>query len=260
MSRIDTTFQKLNNKAAFIPFIMAGDPDLKTTAEILNALPDAGADIIEIGIPFSDPMADGPIIQEAGLRALQHNTNIDDIFKIVRNFREKNQGTPIILMGYYNPIYRYGAERFSKSAAENGIDGCIIVDLPPEEEDEFIPIAQENGLSLIKLITPTTDEARLEKILKNASGFLYYVAVAGITGDKSAAIEDVGTAVQNIKNHTDLPVAVGFGIKTPEDVKNMSLHADAVVVGSALVKEIAQSDTPVIAVKEAVSKLASARS
>lgn len=262
MSRITDKFTvlKSNGKTAFVPFIMGGDPDLKETLSILKELPKAGADIIEIGIPFSDPMADGPTIQLAGLRALKHNISIKDIFKIIKTFRTENNDTPIILMGYYNPIYQYGLSDFCREAFENGVDGMIIVDLPPEEEDEFIPYTQEYGLSLIKLITPTTDEARLQKTLKNASGFLYYVAVAGITGDKSAAYGDVGAAISQIKKHTDLPVAVGFGIKTQDDVKNMSQHADAVVVGSALVKEIAASKTPAKTAEEFVSKLASALS
>ncbi len=240
MSRIEKRFAKLKaqNKTAFIPFIMAGDPDFETTASVLASLPAAGADIIEIGMPFSDPMADGPVIQEAGLRALNHNPSLDQIFACVKAFRANDADTPIILMGYYNPIYHYGAEEFCTAAADAGVDGMIIVDLPPEEEMEFVPHAKTHGLSLIKLITPTSDDARLDVILENASGFVYYVAVAGITGDASAAVADVGSAVKRIKNKTDLPVAVGFGLKTAEDVANIAGVADAAVVGSALVKTL----------------------
>lgn len=240
MSRFEEKFAdlKARNKKALIPFIMAGDPDLAATQSLLPSLVQGGADIIEIGMPFSDPVADGPTIQAAGLRALKHDVSLDQIFDIVQTFRKTDQTTPIVLMGYYNPVYQYGPAAFCKAAAAAGVDGVILVDLPPEEEDEFVPDAKANGLNLIKLVTPTSDENRLKTILRNADGFVYYVAVAGITGDKSAQYDQVETAVQKIRTQTDLPVAVGFGIKSRADVETVHQFADAAVVGSALIHDM----------------------
>jgi len=243
MSRIQTTFDALraNNKKALITFIMGGDPSLEHSQNILNALPDAGADLIEIGMPFTDPMADGPSIQAAGLRALEHDTNIADIFTLVKNFRETNKSTPIILMGYFNPIFQYGCDEFVTDAVKSGIDGLIIVDLPPEEDAELRLPAQAAGLDFIKLLTPTTQGERLETVLNNDSGFLYYVSIAGVTGTKSANLDQVSAHIEQIKQSTDLPIAVGFGIKTPDNAKAMSQICDGVVVGSAIVDNLAQN-------------------
>lgn len=245
MSRIKKTFDtlKIENKKALVTFIMAGDPDAEKTLQVLSALPDSGADLIEIGMPFTDPMADGPAIQDAGLRALDSGMDISGVMALVKKFRENNAVTPIILMGYFNPIYKYGCDVFAKDAATAGVDGLIIVDLPPEEDEELRIPAQAAGLDFIKLITPTTKGERLDKVLQNASGFLYYVSIAGVTGTKSANIDEVGSHITDIKQKTDLPVAVGFGIKTPEDAANMSVIADAVVVGSAIVENIKQNQS-----------------
>lgn len=238
MNRFDEKFKalKADNKKALIPFIMAGDPDMTVTRKHLDALVAGGADVIEIGMPFSDPVADGPTIQAAGLRALKNDISLDQIMECVSDFRENNQTTPILLMGYYNPVYQYGVQNFCSASVKAGVDGVILVDLPPEEEGEFTPHAKNAGLDLIKLITPTTDEERLKTILKNAGGFVYYVSVAGITGDKSAQYDQVERAVDMIRTQTDLPVAVGFGIKTRNDVASVHKFADAAVVGSALIK------------------------
>lgn len=239
-NRIETIFAKLKGKrAALIPFIMGYDPDAKTTAELLEALPDAGADLIEIGIPFSDPMADGPTIQAAGLRALSAGATVAKILELVKNFRKKNNETPIILMGYFNPIYRYGNEKFCRDAAAAGVDGLILVDLPPEEEGELTP--HLGTIKLIRLIAPTSTGERLKLLTKSASGFVYYISVAGITGAKSASADSLKAQVAAIRKATTLPVAVGFGIKTPTQVKEVSQIADAVVVGSALVDVLQKS-------------------
>jgi len=245
MSRIEKTFDalKADNKKALVTFIMAGDPDAEKSLNVLSTLPDAGADLIEIGMPFTDPMADGPAIQAAGLRALDADMNLNGVIAMVKKFRENNAVTPIILMGYFNPIYQYGCEKFAKDAAQAGVDGLIIVDLPPEEDEELRLPAQKAGLDFIKLLTPTTKGERLDKVLQNASGFLYYVSIAGVTGTKSANIDEVGAHIIDIKEKTDLPVAVGFGIKTPDDAKNMSKIADAVVVGSAIVENIVKNES-----------------
>ncbi len=239
--RIEERFTALGKakRKALITFIMGGDPDKSTSAKILASLPTSGADLIEIGMPFSDPMADGAIIEAAGLRALAAGTKLKDIFAMVTTFRKTDDITPIILMGYYNPVYNYGIEQFCKDAKLAGVDGVILVDLPPEEEDEFTVNAEPYGIRLIRLITPTTNDARLARILKKAGGFLYYVAVAGITGTKSADMESLKTRVNHIKSKTALPIAVGFGIKTPEQVAHISKFSDGVVVGSALVEKIA---------------------
>jgi tryptophan synthase alpha chain len=229
------------NRPALVTFIMAGDPDVKTAQQILAALPAAGADVIELGMPFSDPMADGVAIQLAGQRALAAGMTLGKTLAMVAEFRKTDAATPIILMGYYNPIYKYGVESFVPDALAAGVDGLIIVDLPPEEDDELCIPALEAGLNFIRLTTPTTDDTRLPAVLKNSSGFVYYVSMTGVTG---AAIKNrtaVGDAVKRIKSHTGLPVAVGFGIKTSEDAETIGRDADGVVVGTVLVNAIATS-------------------
>jgi tryptophan synthase alpha chain len=221
-----------------VTFVTAGDPDLETSAAILAALPGAGADIIEIGMPFTDPMADGPAIQAGNLRSLEHGTRLRDVLGMVRAFRVRDADTPLILMGYFNPILAYGPERFARDAADAGLDGTIVVDLPPEEADELLPHLEGAGLHLVRLATPTTDAARLPRVLGGASGFLYYVAVAGVTGANAASAEDIGAAVARLRGATDLPIAVGFGVRTPEQAAAIARHADAVVVGSAIVDAI----------------------
>ena len=235
--RVEARFAALREegRAAFVPFIMAADPDYKTTLEILKGLPRAGADIIEIGVMYSDPMADGPAIQAAGLRAKAGGARVTKTIDMVRDFREGDNTTPIILMGYYNPIYIYGVERFLSDAREAGVDGLIVVDLPPEEDLELCIPALDAGMHFIRLATPTTDDERIPAVLANTSGFVYYVAVAGITGTKSADTNTIHAAVNRLKRHTNLPVAVGFGIKTPAQVAEVGKVADAAVVGSALV-------------------------
>jgi tryptophan synthase alpha chain len=236
MNRIDATFQTLKRKA-LVTFITAGDPDIARSQDILNALPDAGADIIELGMPFTDPMADGPTIQASALRALGAGASMKTTLQMLRDFRKTNESTPIVLMGYANPVYQYGFEKFANDAAQAGVDGLIIVDLPPEEDDELFAAARAKGLHLIKLVTPTTTQDRLKTILPKASGFLYYVSITGITGASSADVNAVKKHVESIRKHTDLPVAIGFGIKGPDDVRSFAAFADAVVVGSAIVSE-----------------------
>lgn len=240
MSRIKSTFDALkeNNQKGLVTFITAGDPNADISQSLLKTLSESGADIIEIGMPFTDPMADGPAIQASSLRALENGMNIKGVLKLVTDFRTFDNNTPVILMGYFNPIYQYGCNEFAEDAAKAGVDGLIIVDLPPEEDEELRIPAQKAGLDFIKLITPTTKGVRLDKVLKNASGFLYYVSIAGVTGTKSANIEEVSAHINEIHQKTDIPVAVGFGIKTPEDAKNMAAIADGVVVGSAIVQNI----------------------
>jgi tryptophan synthase alpha chain len=217
---------------------MAGHPDRETTRLMLEALPEAGADIIEIGVPFSDPMADGPVIQAAGQKALLHHTSLQDALDFAAACRKRHEETPILLMGYYNPVYRYGTEAFCAAAAAAGVDGFILVDLPPEEEEEVTRHSRARALALIRLITPTSDARRLDTLLADASGFLYYVAVAGVTGTKSADAEALGESLALLRRRTSLPVAVGFGINTPDQARHCARHADAVVVGSALVKRL----------------------
>ena len=243
MTRIDTRLAalKAEGRAAFVTFIMAGDPDPQTALEILKALPEAGADIIELGMPFSDPMADGPAIQDAGRRALHAGQTLQKTLEMVARFRQTDDATPIVLMGYFNPIYIYGVERFLADAGAAGVDGLIVVDLPPEEDEELCLPAMQAGLNFVRLATPTTDDKRLPAVLKNTSGFVYYVSITGITGTASADPAAVAGAVARIKRHTDLPVAVGFGVKTPEQAQAIAGVADAVVVGSALVSAIAGS-------------------
>jgi tryptophan synthase alpha chain len=242
-ARLEARFAALarDNRPALVTFITGGDPDAKTCAKILAGLPRAGADVIEIGVPFTDPMADGPAIQAAGLRALKAGMTLKGVLALVEGFRRVDDATPIILMGYYNPIYRYGVPRFLEDAKASGVDGLIIVDLPPEHDDELCLPAQRAGIDFIRLATPTTDDRRLPKVLANGSGFLYYVSIAGITGTASAAAQSVAAAVTRLKRHTALPVAVGFGIRTPAQAREVARIADAAVVGSALVERIAAS-------------------
>jgi tryptophan synthase alpha chain len=242
-TRIDTRFAELKKegRAAFVTFLMAGDPDLATSLEIIKALPKAGADVIEIGMPFTDPMADGPAIQASGLRALKAGTTLNKTLAMVRAFRSEDATTPLVLMGYYNPIYIYGADRFLIDAKAAGVDGLIIVDLPPEEDTELCLPAMKAGLNFIRLATPTTDDRRLPAVLANTSGFVYYVAITGITGGASADSTAVGAAVARIKRHTELPVCVGFGIRTPQVAHAIAQRADGAVVGTALVDALRAS-------------------
>jgi tryptophan synthase alpha chain len=242
MSRIEKTFASLN-RPALITFIMGGDPDAQTSLEILKALPAAGADIIEIGMPFTDPVADGPVIEAAGLRALAAGTTLHSILSMVHEFRSDDTTTPLVLMGYANPLYQYGLEKFVHDAQAAGVDGFIIVDLPPEEDHELRALAQKNEIDLIRLITPTTNAERLPVLLKGTSGFLYYVSVAGITGAAKADPVTIKPHIDAIRKLTNLPIAVGFGIRTPEDVAAMGQIADAVVVGSAIVDKVRISRT-----------------
>jgi tryptophan synthase alpha chain len=243
MGRIAQRFASLRDegRAALVTFVTAGDPDPKTAAEILAKLPAAGADLIELGMPFTDPMADGPAIQAAGLRALAAGMSLRGTLETVRQFRAQDAATPIILMGYYNPIYSYGSVQFAKDAVEAGVDGVIVVDLPPEEDEEFCLPALAAGLDFIRLATPTTDDKRLPAVLRHTAGFVYYVSLTGITGVASVNTEAVVAAVERLHRHTDLPVAVGFGVKTAEDAKAIARVADGVVVGSAIVSTIAGS-------------------
>ncbi len=236
-TRIDTRFTELKKegRAAFVTFVMCGDPDIETSLAIIKALPKAGADIIEIGMPFTDPMADGPAIQAAGLRALKAGTTLHKTLDVVRAFRKDDAATPIVLMGYYNPIYIYGVDKFLVDAKSAGVDGLIVVDLPPEEDTELCLPALKAGLNFIRLATPTTDDKRLPAVLANTSGFVYYVSITGITGSASADTTQVKDAVTRIKRHTQLPVCVGFGIRTPEAARGIAQAANGAVVGSALI-------------------------
>jgi tryptophan synthase alpha chain len=242
-TRIDRRFQALEGegRGGLVTFVTAGDPDFDTCREILLGLPAAGADIIELGMPFSDPMADGPIIQASSRRALGRGATLGRTLELVEDFRRGDTETPIILMGYYNPIYVFGVEPFLAQAKAAGVDGLIIVDLPPEEEAELCLPAGEAGIDFIFLAAPTTGEERLRRVLERASGFVYYVAVIGITGTSSAAAAEVADAVGRLRRHTDLPIAVGFGIKTPDQAAAVARVADAVVVGSALVATVADN-------------------
>jgi tryptophan synthase alpha chain len=245
-SRIDRRFAALkkDGRAALVTFITAGDPDLDTSRKILLGLPAAGADIIELGMPFSDPMADGPAIQASSQRALKSGQTMKKTLALVRDFRAKDKDTPIVLMGYYNPIFVYPREVFLDEAKAAGVDGLIIVDVPPEADDELCLPAMERGINFIRLATPTTDAARLPAVLKNTSGFVYYVSITGITGTATPDARAVHSVVARIKGSTTLPVAVGFGVKTPEQVKAIAAGADGVVVGSALVTAIEKNLTP----------------
>ena len=243
MNRIKRTFANLkkNNKKALGIFLTAGDPDLETSLDILVNLPKNGADFIEIGMPFSDPMADGPVIQESSERALKSGMNLEKCLSLVKTFREINNEVPIILMGYYNPIYKYGREIFVKKALEYGVDGLIIVDLPPEEDEELYNYSEKHNLSLIRLITPTTNKKRLARILNDATGFIYYVSITGITGTQAANPDDVLLKLNNVRQYTKLPVVIGFGIRTPEQALKMARISDGIVVGSAVVEKIKYS-------------------
>ena len=245
-TRIDARFAQLakEGRSAFVTFLMAGDPDPSTSLDIIKAMPKAGADIIEIGMPFTDPMADGPSIQAAGLRALKGGMTLSKTLEIVRAFRRDDDVTPLVLMGYYNPIYIYGVDRFLVDARIAGVDGLIIVDLPPEEDTELCLPALKAGLNFIRLATPTTDDKRLPAVLANTSGFVYYVSIAGITGAAAADSKAVGEAVARIKRHTDLPVCVGFGIRTPEAARAIAERANGAVVGTALVDAVRGSLDP----------------
>ena len=240
LKRIKSKFEELknSNKKGLITFVTAGDPNYDASLEILKKLPDAGADIIEIGMPFTDPMADGPGIQASYLRALEAGQTLKKTIQLVKDFRAFNSNVPIVLMGYYNPIYKYGVETFIKNIKEIGVDGIIVVDLPPEADRELCIPANEKGIDFIRLATPTSNEDRLPKIVNNASGFLYYVSVAGITGSKAPEISSIESKIKTIRNFTDIPIAVGFGIKTPEQAVNIAKTADAVVVGSAIIDKI----------------------
>jgi tryptophan synthase alpha chain len=255
MSRLQSRFAELKqqNRAALVTFVTAGDPDYASSLEILKGLPAAGADVIELGMPFTDPMADGPAIQLANIRALAAKQNLPKTLQMVREFRVTDSRTPLVLMGYYNPIFAYGVERFIADAKEAGVDGLIIVDLPPEHNDELCEPAQAAGLDFIRLTTPTTDDQRLPTVLNGSSGFVYYVSVAGVTGAGAATMEHVEQAVARLRRHTDLPLCIGFGIRTPEHAADVARRADGVVVGSALVDQIAKAESPAQAIDGVLS-------
>ncbi|WP_296765679.1 tryptophan synthase subunit alpha [Sediminimonas sp.] len=257
MTRIDTKFADLRaqEKKAFVAYVMAGDPDYDTSLELVKGLPGAGVDVIELGMPFTDPMADGPTIQLAGQRALAAGQTLQKTLDMAAEFRKGDDTTPIVMMGYYNPIYNRGVERFLEDAKAAGIDGLIVVDLPPEEDDELCIPAQRAGLNFIRLATPTTDDKRLPKVLQNTSGFVYYVSITGITGSGEAQAGDVAPEVARIKARTDLPVIVGFGINAPERAAAIAGVADGCVVGSAIVGELAKGH-PVAEVLDFVAALA----
>jgi tryptophan synthase alpha chain len=240
--RLERRFAALRaeGRAGLVAFVTAGDPNPAVSAQILAGLPAAGADVIELGMPFSDPMADGPAVQASSLRALKAGQTLRKTLAMVRAFRRRDAATPIVLMGYYNPIHSYGVERFLRDAKAVGVDGLIVVDLPPEHDGEVCLPAIAAGLNFVRLATPTTDDARLPAVLANTSGFVYYVAIRGITGTRSASAESIAAAVARLKRHTDLPVAVGFGIKTPRQAAAVARVADAAVVGSALVNVVAR--------------------
>jgi tryptophan synthase alpha chain len=243
MTRIDARFAETarEGRAALVTFIMGGDPDLETSLAVLKALPAAGADLIELGMPFTDPMADGPAIQAAGLRALGAKTTLTKVLSLVADFRKADAATPLILMGYYNPIYIYGVPRFLADAKAAGVDGLIVVDLPPEEDSELCLPALEAGIDFIRLATPTTDDARLPAVLAHTAGFVYYVSITGITGAATPDYGKVGAAVARLRQHTKLPIAVGFGVKNAESAAEIAKSADGVVVGSALVDALRKS-------------------
>ena len=240
-TRIDRRMAKLKaeGRPALVTYFMGGDPDYATSLSIMKALPRAGADVIELGMPFSDPMADGPAIQAAGLRALKGGQTLVKTLQLAREFRAEDNDTPIVMMGYYNPIYVYGVDRFLADAIDSGIDGLIVVDLPPEMDEELCIPALKAGINFIRLATPTTDDKRLPKVLNNTSGFVYYVSMTGITGSALPDTSKVGAAVARIKSHTDLPVCVGFGVKTAEQARVIGASADGVVVGTAIVNAVA---------------------
>ncbi|MCO7248105.1 tryptophan synthase subunit alpha [Halomonas sp. Mc5H-6] len=260
-TRLDHCFSTLKqqNRPALISYLTAGDPDADTSRRLLHGLPAAGVDIIELGMPFSDPMADGPAIQKAAQRALNNGQTQAKTLEMVRTFREQDSTTPIVLMGYYNPIYRYGVEHFLTDAARAGVDGLIVVDLPPEHDEELCQPAFRHGIDFIRLATPTTDAKRLPRVLANASGFIYYVSVAGVTGGSAPTSERLEASVSRLREDTELPIAVGFGIRTAEQAATIGRYSDAVVVGSALVDCIEHATTPDEAVERVhglVSELA----
>ena len=246
MSRLQSRFAELKqqNRAALVTFVTAGDPDYATSLSILKGLPAAGADVIELGMPFTDPMADGPAIQLANIRALGGHQDMVKTLQMVREFRAGNSDTPLVLMGYFNPIHHYGVPRFIEEAKAAGVDGLIVVDLPPEHNEDLCDPAQAAGLDFIRLTTPTTDDARLPTVLNGSSGFVYYVSVAGVTGAGAATLEHVEQAVARLRRHTDLPISIGFGIRTPEHAATIARLADGVVVGSALIDQIANANSP----------------
>ncbi len=264
MTRIKRRFESLKaeNRAALVTFIMANDPDRATAQAVLAGMPAAGADIIELGMPFTDPMADGPAIQLAAGRALAAGGSLKQTLEMVAEFRKTDRDTPIILMGYYNPIHAWGPEKFAGDAALAGIDGMIIVDLPPEEAGELVPFLRSAAIDFIVLTTPTSDDARLPVVLANASGFVYYVSIAGITGTGSATGAAVGEAVTRIRRHTDLPVCVGFGIRTPDQAAEIARLSEGVVVGSAIVQVLAETGTaeaPLALVRDLAAGVRNAR-
>jgi tryptophan synthase alpha chain len=246
MTRIETTFARLKaeGRKAFVAFVMAGDPDPDTSLAVVRGLPAAGVDVIELGMPFTDPMADGPAIQRAGQRALEAGQTMDRTLAMVRSFREGDAETPIVLMGYYNPIYSRGVDQFLAEASAAGVDGLIIVDLPPEEDEELCLPARAAGMNFIRLATPTTDDRRLPKVLTNTSGFVYYVSITGITGAAEANAAAIAPEITRIKRQTDLPVCVGFGVKSPETAGAIARIADGTVVGSAIVERIGKGESP----------------
>ena len=241
MTRLTDTFARLKKegRAAFVPFITAGDPDMETSFSILEKLPAAGADVIELGMPFTDPMADGPAVQASSVRALKSGATMVKVLEMVKKFRRTNKNTPIVLMGYYNPIHAYGTARFARDVAVAGVDGLIVVDLPVEEDEVLRVPALAQGVDLVRFVTPTTDDARLQRIIAEASGYLYYVSVAGVTGTKTVPEEEVRAAMARIRAATDLPCTVGFGIRSPEQAQAIARIADGVVVGSAIVGKVA---------------------
>ena len=243
MSRLQSRFAELKqqNRAALVTFVTGGDPNYDTSLAILKGLPAAGADVIELGMPFTDPMADGPAIQLANIRALDNGQDLAKTLQMVREFREGEQVTPLVLMGYFNPIHKYGVARFIAEAKDAGVDGLIVVDLPPEHNADLCDPAQAAGLDFIRLTTPTTDDKRLPKVLNGSSGFVYYVSVAGVTGAGSATLDHVEQAVTRLRRHTDLPLCIGFGIRTPEHAATIARLAEGVVVGSALIDQIANA-------------------
>ena len=260
MRRIESCFQRLDgqNRKALIPFVTAGDPGKDVTVPLMHAMVDAGADIIELGVPFSDPMADGPVIQLAFERALAHNTSTRDVLAMVKAFRETNTDTPVVLMGYLNPVEVMGYEAFAEAAADAGVDGVLLVDLPPEEALEVKPVMDAHGLDMIFLVAPTTSDARIKLIGEAGSGYLYYVSLKGVTGSATLNVDEVASRVETIRNLAQLPIGVGFGIKDAESAQAVSRVADGVVVGSALVNQIAENkDTP-DAINDAVGGILSA--
>ena len=254
-TRIDRRFKalKAEGRAAFVTYVMAGDPNYQTSLEIIKGLPGAGADIIEVGLPFTDPMADGPAIQQAGLRALAGGMTLKKTLKLIGEFRDEDNDTPIVLMGYYNPIYSYGVDKFLVDAKAAGVDGLIVVDLPSEEDAELCLPALQAGLNFIRLATPTTDDKRLPKVLANSSGFLYYVSIAGTTGAAAPKPADVAKALERIRKTTDLPIAVGFGLRSGAQAAEIAKIADGAVVGTALVEQVALGSDDADAVKRVLA-------